>query len=70
MNFENFTQDQKDAVWLILGLLTFAAVTFAGGSLLFSISPIIAVLLFIGGLFLILLSIVGYYAEFVENKHE
>ena len=70
MNFENFTQDQKDAVWLILGLLTFAAVTFAGGSLLFTISPIIAVLLFIGGLALVALSLVGYYIEFVDNKNK
>lgn len=70
MNFENFTQDQKDAVWLILGLLTFAAVTFAGGSLLVSISPLIAILLFIGGFALIALSLVGYYIEFVDNKNK
>lgn len=69
MNFDNFTQDQKDAVWLIFGLLSFAAVTFAGSALLFTISPIISVLLFIGGLFLIVLSVVGYYVEFVENDH-
>lgn len=67
MNYKNFTQDQKDSVWIILGLLSFAVVTFIGAGLLISISPFISVLLAIGGLFLIVLSGVGYYVEFVEK---
>lgn len=67
MNYKNFTQDQKDSVWIILALLSFATVTFIGAGLLVSISPIISVLLIIGGLFLIVLSGVGYYVEFVEK---
>ena len=70
MNFENFTQDQKDAVWLILGLLTFAAVVFAGAGLLFAISPIISILLFMGGCAVVTVACVGYYVEFVENNHK
>jgi hypothetical protein len=67
LNYNNFTKDQKQAVWIILTLAIFAIASIVGAGLLASTHFIIGFFLLLSGLFLAAVAATGVYVEFIEK---
>ncbi len=63
-NLPEFTKDQKEAIVLISVLSFFAIICFASACLLPLKAIVFSFFLAIGGLFLLIVAVVGYFIEF------
>ena len=64
LKFDKLTKDQRESVWLI-AILSFLALNCMVGAFLIPINFfIIALLLFLVGIFLLAVAVTGYFVEF------